>query len=61
MTLLTDQLRDAARYYNMDGHDHKETVMWIAADEIERLRGYLKQVRLVDFPGPPELYHELHE
>jgi len=32
-----------------------------AQEEVVRLRGYLKEVRFADFPGPTELYNELHQ
>jgi len=33
----------------------------IAQEEVVRLRGYLAEVRFADFPGPIELYNELHQ
>lgn len=38
---IAEALRVAARYYNIDGHDHEETVMWQGADEIEKLESAL--------------------
>ena len=59
---VAEIMREAAKEIELGYKSCKEIMVQLEKQdaEIKELRGYLKDVRRVDFTGPQELYDELH-